>query len=45
MPAFAAAGLVWQAKDLLHNDQTAVHSTLATQPSIVNWHDLPTGVH
>jgi hypothetical protein len=36
MPALAAAGLVWHAKDLLSNE-----STLMAQPSILNWHDLP----
>lgn len=43
MPALAAAGLVWQAKDLLSpsGEPTAVHSTLLAQPSIVNWHELP----
>lgn len=43
MPALAAAGLVWQAKDLLSpsSEPTAVHSTLLAQPSIVNWHELP----
>jgi hypothetical protein len=38
MPALAAAGLVWHAKDMLSNEQT---TTLTTQPSILNWHDLP----
>jgi hypothetical protein len=42
MPAMAAAGMVWQASDWVNNDQTAVHSTLLEQPSIVNWADLPT---
>jgi hypothetical protein len=39
MPALAAAGLIWQAKELLSNDQGS--SSLQAQPSILNWHDLP----
>lgn len=39
MPALAAAGLIWQAKELLSNDQG--NSSLQAQPSILNWHDQP----
>jgi len=37
MPALAAAGLVWQTKSLITKEE----SSLAAQPSILNWHDLP----
>jgi hypothetical protein len=43
LPAFAAAGVIWELKDQLHHDKdsrTAV-STLIAQPSILNWHDMP----
>jgi len=36
-PALAAAGLVWQTKSLITKEE----SSLAAQPSILNWHDLP----
>lgn len=39
MPAFAAAGLVWQTKSLITKEQSSF-SSLAEQPSILNWHDL-----
>lgn len=37
MPALAAAGLVWQTKNLITKEE----SSLSAQPSILNWHDLP----
>ncbi|WIA21551.1 hypothetical protein OEZ85_000747 [Tetradesmus obliquus] len=43
LPAFAAAGVIWELKDQLHHDKdsrTAV-STLMMQPSVLNWHDMP----
>jgi hypothetical protein len=40
MPALAAAGLVWHAKDMLSNDQQGL-SMLDAQPSILNFYDLP----
>jgi hypothetical protein len=43
LPAFAAAGVIWELKDQLHHDKdsrTAV-STLIAQPSVLNWHDMP----
>ncbi|KAF6250063.1 hypothetical protein COO60DRAFT_912436 [Scenedesmus sp. NREL 46B-D3] len=43
LPAFAAAGVIWELKDQLHHDKdsrTAV-STLIAQPSILTWHDMP----
>jgi hypothetical protein len=43
LPAFAAAGMIWELKDQLHHDKdsrTAV-STLIAQPSVLNWHDMP----
>jgi len=39
MPAMAAAGLVWKAKELLSNETET--PSLASQPSIINWHDMP----
>lgn len=39
MPALAAAGLVWHAKDMLSNEQGL--SVLDAQPSILNFYDLP----
>jgi len=36
MPALTAAGLVWQTKSFI----TKERSSLAEQPSILNWHDL-----
>lgn len=43
VPAFAAAGMIWELKDQLHHDKdsrTAV-STLIAQPSVLNWHEMP----
>jgi hypothetical protein len=43
VPAFAAAGIIWELKDQLHHDphsRTAI-STLIAQPSVVNWHEMP----
>lgn len=43
VPAFAAAGMIWELKDQLHHDKdsrTAI-STLVAQPSVLNWHEMP----
>lgn len=47
VPAFAAAGMIWELKDQLHHDKdhkTAV-SSLIMQPSVLNWHDMPASAH
>jgi len=41
MPAMAAAGLVWKTKDLLTKGSEGEAPSLLSQPSILNWHDMP----
>ena len=42
MPTFAAAGLLWEMNDRLAHGKSESHlSMLTAQPSVVNWHEMP----
>lgn len=41
MPALAAAGMVWHAKDMLSSNDHQGLSMLDAQPSILNFYELP----
>lgn len=42
VPSLAAAGVIWEMKDRLQNGKQESHlSMLMAQPSVVNWHEMP----